>query len=254
MVNRRKKDKQKVTIVMPAYNAAKTLEATHREIPTGSYEEIILVDDGSGDETVKIAKKLNLIVIQHEKNKGYGANQKTCYDLALKRGADVIVMLHPDYQYDPRIIPNITLPILQGQADVVLASRFLRDPLKGGPIKGGMPLYKYVANRVLTSIENLALGTYFSEFHTGYRAFSRKALKSINYHLNSDNFIFDNEILVQLIQKRTRFKVIPVETKYFTEASSVGFIRGVRYGFGVLKTIGKYLLHKYNLVRLKQFS
>ena len=239
---------------MPAYNAAKTLEKTYQEIPAGSYDEIILVDDKSGDETVAVAKRLNIFVIQHSQNKGYGGNQKTCYDAALKRGADIIVMLHPDYQYDPRIVPNITIPLIQGQADVVLASRFIRDPLKGGPIKGGMPLYKYFFNKILTSVENIVLGTYFSEFHTGYRAFSRGALESINYHLNSDDFVFDNEILLQLIHKRLRFKEIPVETKYFTEASTISFFRSVCYGFGILKTILKYVLHKRNIIRFKQFE
>lgn len=245
--------KKKVTIIMPAYNAAKTLEKTYKAIPKGSYDEIILVDDKSKDETVKVAKKLNLIVVQHEKNRGYGGNQKTCYDLALKRGADVVVMLHPDYQYDPSIVPNIALPILQNQADVVLASRFLRDPLKGGPIKGGMPVYKYIANKMLTALENFILGTYFSEFHTGYRAFSKKALQSVKYDLNSDDFIFDNEILVQMVIRKLRFKEIPVETKYFTEASSINFLRSSKYGLEILKTLAKYILHKNKIMRFKQF-
>lgn len=246
--------KKKVTIIMPAYNAAKTLESTYKEIPKGSYDEIILVDDQSKDETVEVAKKLKLFVIKHEKNRGYGGNQKTCYDNALQRGADVIVMLHPDYQYDPKIVPNIAMPILQGQADAVFASRFIRDPLKGGPIKGGMPLWKYIANRTLTGIENIALGTYFSEFHTGYRAYSKEALKAVKYNLNSDDFIFDNEIIVQMVNKKLRFKEIPVETKYFFEASSIKIGKSIKYGLGILKTIAKYLLHKHNIVHYEQFD
>src|SRR3989344_5570518 len=194
--------KKKITIVMPAYNAYKTLEQTYKDIPKESYDEIILVDDCSKDKTVELAKKLNLIVIKHKNNLGYGGNQKTCYNTALKSGADVIVMLHPDYQYDPKIIPNITLPILQDQADVVFASRFLRDPLLGGPIKGGMPFYKFIGNRFLTIFENLLLGTYFSEFHTGYRAYNKKALQSTHYNINSNGFLFDNEIILQLIDKK----------------------------------------------------
>ncbi len=239
---------------MPAYNAAKTLEKTYTEIPPESYDEIILVDDVSKDSTVELAKKLNLIVIQHSENKGYGGNQKTCYTKALERNADIIVMLHPDYQYDPRIVPNITLPIIENQADIVLASRMIRDPLMGGPIKGGMPIYKFIANRYLTFIENLVLGTYFSEFHTGYRAFSREALESMPFVLNSNDFIFDNEIIIQGIIKKLRFKEVPVITRYFRDASTVSFIESTKYGFQVILTILKYLLHKYNIKNFKQFD
>lgn len=245
---------KKIIIVMPAYNAAKTLEKTYTEIPPESYDEIILVDDASKDSTVELAKKLNLIVIQHPKNKGYGGNQKTCYIKALERDADIVVMLHPDYQYDPRIVPNITLPIIENQADIVLASRMIRDPLMGGPIKGGMAIYKFIANRYLTFIENLVLGTYFSEFHTGYRAFSREALESMPFVLNSNDFIFDNEIIIQGIIKKLRFKEIPVITKYFRDASTVSFIESTKYGFQVILTILKYLLHKYNIKKFKQFD
>lgn len=245
---------KKIIIVMPAYNAAKTLEKTYSEIPNGSYDEIILVDDASKDNTVELAKKLNLIVIEHPENRGYGGNQKSCYKKALERGADVVVMLHPDYQYDPRIIPNITLPIIEDQADIVLASRMIRDPLIGGPIKGGMPIYKFIANRILTFIENQALGTYFSEFHTGYRAFSRKALESIPFNDNSDDFVFDNEIIVQGIIKKFRFKEIPVTTRYFRDASSVNFIRSIKYGIQVISTAVKYLMCKYNIKKYKQFD
>lgn len=245
---------KKVIIVMPAYNAAKTLEKTYTEIPAGSYDEIILVDDASCDSTVELARKLNLIVVKHEKNKGYGGNQKSCYKKALERGADVVIMLHPDYQYDPRLVPNISLPIIEDQSDIVLASRMIRDPLIGGPIKGGMPVYKFLANKALTSFENFILGTYFSEFHTGYRAFSRRALESIPFELNSDDFVFDNEIIVQGIIKKLRFKEIPVTTRYFRDASSVSFIRSMKYGFGVTWTTVKYLLHKNKIQEFKQFQ
>lgn len=246
--------KARVIVVMPAYNAARTLEQTYKDIPEGCCDEIILVDDGSQDRTVELARKLNLVVIRHPENRGYGANQKTCYTEALRRGADIVVMLHPDYQYDPRIIPNIVLPIEQGQADVVLASRFIRDPLLGGPIKGGMPLYKYLANRLLSGLENLALGTYFSEFHTGYRGFSRRALEAVKFHLDSDDFVFDNEILVQLVLKRMRFKEVPVLTRYFHEASTIGFFRAVKYGLGILGVIVRYILHTRGLRRAEQFE
>jgi glycosyltransferase involved in cell wall biosynthesis len=251
MVKRRDK---KIVIVMPAYNAAKTLKQTYEEIPEGSYDEIILVDDASKDDTIRHAKNLDIIVKAHPKNKGYGGNQKTCYTEALKRGADIVIMLHPDNQYDPGIVPNIALPILEGQADVVLASRFIRDPLEGGPIKGGMPVYKFFGNRFLTFIENLVLKTYFSEFHTGYRAFSRKALESVNFMENSDNFVFDNEIIVQLILKKMRFKEIGVRTRYFKEASSVDFFTSSRYGLAILKTLVKYWLHVKNIKKFAQFE
>lgn len=245
---------KKVVIVMPAYNAAKTLEKTYKEIPLGSYDEIILTDDASKDSTVELAKKLNLIVIQHQQNKGYGGNQKSCYNKALEIGADVIVMLHPDYQYDPRIIPNITLPVIEDQADIVLASRMIRDPMMGGPMKGGMPLYKFIANRFLTIFENWALQTYFSEFHTGYRAFSRKALESIPYNRNSDNFVFDNEIIVQGVIKRLRFKEVPVTARYFSDASSVNLRGSVNYGLQVAATTLKYLMHKHKIIKCGLFE
>ncbi len=228
----------KVIIVMPAYNAALTLEDTYREIPAGSYDGIVLVDDASSDDTVRIARQLNLMVEVHPVNKGYGGNQKTCYARALREGADIVVMLHPDNQYDPSIVPDLVAPIARGEADVVLASRML-----GSPIKGGMPLYKFIANKALTAIENAILGTRFSEFHTGYRAFSRKALQSANWFANSNDFVFDNEILVQLALKKTSFKEIPVTTRYAHDSSSVGFWRSCVYGLGILKTLAKYLLH-----------
>jgi glycosyltransferase involved in cell wall biosynthesis len=232
--------KQKVMVVMPAYNAAQTLQKTYQAIPEGCCDSILLVDDCSQDQTVEVARKLNINVIEHPENRGYGGNQKTCYTHALEMGADIIVMLHPDYQYDPRIIPDLVAPIHDGEADVVLASRMLGDPLKGG-----MPLYKFIFNKFLTFVENLALGTHFTEFHTGYRAYSRKALQSVNFTANSDDFVFDNQIIVQFLNKGLKFKEIPVSTRYAEDSSSVGFSVSVRYGLGICRTISEYLLHKY---------
>jgi glycosyltransferase involved in cell wall biosynthesis len=249
------RNKCKITIVMPAYNAEKTLYKTYNLIPKGSYDDIILVDDESNDNTVAVAKSIDgLKVLCHEKNLGYGGNQKTCYKEALENGSDIIVMLHPDYQYDPTIIPNITLPILEGQADVVFASRMLGDPILGGPCQGGMPIYKYFANKILTFIENKVLKTYFTEFHTGYRAFSGDSLNAINFANNSNSFVFDNEIIIQLLMKGAIFKEIPVVTKYHIDASSVDFKEGVIYGFNVLRTIVKYLLHVKLIKQYKMFS
>lgn len=241
-------------IVMPAYNASKTLEATYHQIPKDFVDEIVLVDDFSRDKTVKIAKKLPITVITHNKNRGYGGNQKTCYNYALKQKADIIVMVHPDNQYDPRIINELILPIMEGHTDVVFASRFIRNPIEGGPLKGGMPLYKYLANRFLTTLENQFLGTYFSEFHTGYRAYSGKVLSKIPYWTNSDDFVFDNEIIVQLILAKARFKEIAVKTKYFKEASSINFIRSLQYGLGILTLLLKYTLFKFKILNFPQFD
>jgi glycosyltransferase involved in cell wall biosynthesis len=239
----------KIVIVMPAYNAALTLEKTYYALPQGSYDQIILVDDASSDNTLEVASKLDIHAIRHRKNRGYGGNQKTCYAKALDEGAEIVVMLHPDYQYDPTIASDIVKPILRGEADVVLASRMLGDPLRGG-----MPLYKYVANKVLTWMENVVLGTSFSEFHTGYRAYNRHALESVNFEANSENFVFDNEILVQFVIKKMRFKEIPVSTRYSFDSSSVSFKAGVVYGLSILRTIIKYLLFKWGLVKYKQFN
>lgn len=235
-----RKSGKKIIVVMPAYNAARTLEKTYHAIPDGCCDSILLVDDASRDDTVKVAKELNLKIIEHPENRGYGANQKTCYTNALAMGADIVVMLHPDYQYDPRIIPDLTAPIENDEADIVLASRML-----GNPLKGGMPLYKFIFNKILTWIENLALGTHFSEFHTGYRAYSAKVLRTVNFLANSDDFVFDNEIIVQCLEKGFKFKEIPVRTHYAEDSSSVGFRTSVRYGIGIFRTIWAYLMHKH---------
>ena len=222
----------KVIVVMPAYNAARTLERTYADIPHELIDKIILVDDVSKDETVDIARQLGLDVIVHRQNRGYGGNQKTCYDAALAVGAQVVVMLHPDYQYDATRIPDLIAPILAGDADMVLGSRFLGDPLAGG-----MPRWKYVANRFLTALQNRAYDLRLSEYHTGFRAYSRKLLETIDYRANSNDFVFDQELVGQVVRAGFRIAEVPVPTRYFAEASSVNFRRSVVYGLSTLRTL-----------------
>ena len=222
----------KVVVVMPAYNAARTLVRTYRDIPPGVVDHVILVDDLSRDDTVAVAELLNLQVVVHRQNLGYGGNQKTCYDTALAEGADVVVMLHPDYQYDATRIPELVAPILTGEADMVLGSRFLGDPLAGG-----MPRWKYLANRFLTTLQNRAYDLRLSEYHTGFRAYSRKLLETINYQANSNDFVFDQELVGQVVRAGFRIAEIPVPTRYFAEASSVNFRRSVIYGLSTLRTL-----------------
>jgi glycosyltransferase involved in cell wall biosynthesis len=242
--------KPKVVVVMPAYNAAKTLRITYQDIPHQQVDGIILVDDGSTDETLAIARELNLTVFVHARNFGYGANQKTCYAEALKDGADIVVMLHPDYQYDPKLLPELVAPIENGVADIVLGSRFLL----GNAMKQGMPWWKYVSNRFLTKLENLVLGLRLSEYHTGYRAYSRQALEELPFQLDSDKFVFDQEILVQAAHRDLRIQEVPVPTKYFPEASSASFVASSIYGLSILLLLGRYLLHRTGLVKQKQFE
>jgi glycosyltransferase involved in cell wall biosynthesis len=234
---------------MPAYNAARTLERTYRDIPRSMVDRIILVDDVSRDETVAIARQLGLDVIIHRQNLGYGGNQKTCYDAALSAGADVVVMLHPDYQYDATRIPALVEPILAGEKDLMLGSRFLGDPLAGG-----MPKWKFISNRFLTMVENLVFGLHLSEYHTGFRAYSRSLLESIPYRLNSDDFVFDQELVAQAVACKMRIGEIAVPTRYFEEASSVNFRRSVVYGLSTLRVVLRFMLHRLRLRRSRKLA
>lgn len=241
---------KKVVVVMPAYNAAKTLEQTHAEIPREVVDEIILVDDASRDETAILARRLGIHTVVHPKNRGYGGNQKTCYREALQLGADVVVMLHPDYQYTPKLITAMASLIAIGQYDVVLGSRILG----GGALKGGMPLYKYIFNRFLTAFENVFTGLKLSEYHTGYRAFSKRVLLELPLEENSDDFIFDNQMLAQAAYFGFAMGEISCPTKYFDDASSINFRRSSIYGIGVLATSVALGLQRAGLRRDRIFS
>lgn len=223
---------KRLMVVMPAFRAAKTLEATWRGLPHDIVDKVLLVDDASHDETAEIAKGLGMDVLLHDTNRGYGANQKTCYGAALEDGADIIVMVHPDYQYEPRLVTAMAAMIESEIYDIVLGSRITG----GGALRGGMPIWKYIANRGLTAFQNLLLGAKLSEYHTGYRAYSRQVLETLNWQHNSDDFVFDNQFLVQGIIAGCRMGEISVPTKYFDEASSINFKRSVKYGLGVLST------------------
>jgi len=233
---------------MPAYNASETLEKTYNEIPFQLVDDVILVDDHGSDNTYDLAKKLGINhVIRHEFNKGYGGNQKTCYNKALELGADIVVMLHPDYQYTPKLIESMCYLIANGLYPVVLGSRILGK----GALKGGMPIYKYIANRCLTLFQNILMNQKLSEYHTGYRAFSAEVLKSINFNSNSDDFIFDNQMLAQIMFKGNEIGEITCPTKYFEEASSINFQRSSVYGLGVIYTSIRYFLTKIGLINWK---
>jgi glycosyltransferase involved in cell wall biosynthesis len=241
---------KKVVVVLPAYNAAETIEKTYRELPFDVVDHVLMVDDRSCDNTVTIAHNLGIETFTHEKNFGYGRNQKTCYTNALNHNADIIIMVHPDYQYTPKLVTAMASMIAYDVYDVVLGSRIIG----GSAISGGMPLYKYISNRFLTAFENFLLGSKLSEFHTGYRAFSRKVLEALPLNENSDDFVFDNEMLAQIIYFGYRIGEISCPTKYFTEASSISFKRSVTYGIGVINTSFKYLLHSYNLKKYPLFN
>jgi glycosyltransferase involved in cell wall biosynthesis len=223
---------RRVCVVLPAYNAARTLERTFREIPSDIVDDVILVDDASTDDTMQQAGKLGIFAVRHDRNRGYGGNQKTCYRLALERGADIVIMLHPDYQYTPKLLLPMAAMLSSGLFDVVLGSRILGI----GALAGGMPLYKYVANRLLTLVQNIVIGHKLSEYHTGYRGFTRSVVEALPLERNSDDFIFDNQMLSQVIYMGFRVGEISCPAKYFPEASSINFRRSVTYGLGVLKT------------------
>jgi glycosyltransferase involved in cell wall biosynthesis len=241
---------QRVIVVLPAYNAEKTLEQTYREIPLEVVDRVLMVDDHSSDDTVRLAGKLGIETIVHERNYGYGRNQKTCYREALRRGADIVVMVHPDYQYTPKLITAMASMIAYGVYDVVLGSRIIG----GKALYGGMPLYKYVSNRFLTAFQNLLLGSKLSEFHTGYRAFSKEVLETLPLEENADGFVFDNEMLVQTIHFGFRIGEMSCPTRYFEKASSISPTKAVRYGLGVINTTLKYLLHRYHIRGIGLFN
>ena len=236
---------KKITVVMPAYRAARTLRACYEAIPHDTVDSVLLVDDASDDETVAVARELGIRTHRHPENRGYGGNQKTCYTLALEEGADIVVMLHPDYQYEPRLITPMAGMIASGVYDVVLGSRILGKTA----LAGGMPRYKYFFNRLLTFAQNILIGAKLSEFHTGYRAFSRHALATLPLRANSDDFVFDNQMLVQAVAAGLRIGEISCPTKYFPEASQISFRRSLRYGIGVLATSVSYRLWRWGLRR-----
>ena len=245
-----KLERPKVVVVMPAYNAAKTLHMTYSDLPRDMVDLVILVDDGSKDQTAAIARDLGLELFVHNRNYGYGANQKTCYREALKAGADIIVMVHPDYQYDPTLLPKIIRPIQDDRADVVLGSRLLG----ASPVKQGMPWWKFVSNRFLTRLENLVFGLNLSEYHTGYRAFRREALEMVNYQMNSDAFIFDQEIMAQFVALKLRIAEVAVPTRYFAQASSASFFQSSRYGLSILWLLARYQAHRAGQLHARQFD
>jgi glycosyltransferase involved in cell wall biosynthesis len=242
---------KKVVVVLPAYNAAKTLEITYNEIDFSIVDEVILVDDKSKDETIQEAKRLGIKhIVQHQQNKGYGGNQKSCYNKALDLGADIVIMLHPDYQYTPKLIPSMAHLIASGLYDVVLGSRILGK----GALAGGMPWYKYVANRLLTLFQNIMMNAKLSEYHTGYRAFSRNVLEKVNYNANSDNFVFDNQMLAQIWFAGYEIAEITCPTKYFDDASSINIKNSSVYGIGVLKTSLQFRLQKWGIIKYRIYA
>ncbi|HAP02085.1 MAG TPA: glycosyl transferase family 2 [Bacteroidetes bacterium] len=244
------KDK-KVVVVLPAYNAAQTLEKTYREIDFSIVDDVVLVDDASKDNTAELGRQLGIKhIIVHEKNKGYGGNQKSCYNKALEIGADIVIMLHPDYQYTPLLIPAMASIIANDLYPVVLGSRILGK----GALKGGMPIYKYIFNRFLTFSQNLLIGQKLSEYHTGYRSFSKEVLTSINYNANNDDFVFDNEMLSQIFMAGFEIAEVTCPTKYFEEASSINFSRSLKYGRGVMRVSFQHFLHKKGIIKNKIYS
>ena len=243
-------DRPKVVVVMPAYNAGRTLRMTYEELPKEAVHLVILVDDGSTDRTLEIARELGLEIFVHNKNYGYGANQKTCYTEALRAGAGVVVMVHPDYQYDPTLVPQMIAPIERGEADIVLGSRLK----SGSALAQGMPWWKFAANRFLTWVENRVFGLSLSEYHTGYRAFRREVLETVNFPANSDGFVFDQEIIAQAVAARFRIAEIAVPTRYFAEASSASLTASIVYGLRILSVLFWYGLHRVGVRRSRRFD
>jgi glycosyltransferase involved in cell wall biosynthesis len=243
-------NRKKIFIVLPAYNAARTLMRTLNEIPPDYRQNIVLVDDASSDNTVEVAKNAGLDVIVHERNRGYGGNQKTCYTEALRRGADLIVMLHPDHQYDAKVIPYLIRPILDGEASAVFGSRMLG----GHPLEGGMPWWKYVANVLLTALANIVFRRYLTEIHSGFRAYSREFLETVRFMENSNDFIFDTEIIAQGMMCKLTFQEVPITTRYFPEASSINLRRSIIYGLGILNVLAQYSLHRAGVLRIRKFE
>ncbi|MFA6908518.1 MAG: glycosyltransferase family 2 protein [Patescibacteria group bacterium] len=242
---------KKIIAVLPAYNAEKTLRQTVDDIPKEWVDEIILVDDASKDQTAAVSRSLGLRTIVHPRNRGYGGNQKTCYREALASGADIAIMIHPDHQYDPTLVPQMVRPILEDRADAVFGSRMLHA---GDARKGGMPEWKFIANKALTFIANSIIGTRLSEYHSGFRAYSRDVLEKLPLEENSDNFVFDTEIIVQLKIHKFRIVEIPIPTKYFKDASTVGFWKGVQYGADILAVLLRYIAHRLKVRTSKQFE
>jgi glycosyltransferase involved in cell wall biosynthesis len=242
---------KKIVVIMPAYNAELTLEKTIRDIPPDAADEIIVCDDCSTDRTVEIARNLGLNVLVHQENRGYGANQKTCYDAVLETDADIIVMIHPDYQYDPQVIPLAVGFIALGICDVVMGSRIRT---RSETLKGGMPVYKYISNRFLTTLENIGFGQNLGDFHSGFRAYNRKVLEKISYHTNSNDFIFDTELLAQAVFHGFRIGDVPIPTRYSAESSSINFQRSLKYGLGCVMVVVKFLLQKTTLFKFKIFA
>ncbi len=243
------KKKMKVVVVLPAYNAAKTLRRTVADIPKDAVDDIILVDDASRDNTVRVAKSLGLKVFTHKKNMGYGANQKTCYEKALEEGAEIVVMVHPDYQYDPKAIAHLIEPIREGRADAVFGSRMM----KGGALEGGMPLWKHNVNILLTATQNVVFGAFLTEYHSGFRAYSARLLRSVNFRANSDSFIFDAQIVAQILSRNFKIEEMPIRTRYFDEASTIRFLPSILYGLGILVTLAKYTIHHHTPFKFRQF-
>jgi len=244
------KKSHKVIVVLPAYNAERTLEQTVKDIPRDWVDEIILVDDASQDETWCVAQRLGVATVRHPENRGYGGNQKTCYAEALKRGADIVVMVHPDYQYDPALVPQLIQPLLRNESDAVFGSRML-----GGQfIEGGMPLWKFYGNVMLTALENMVLHVFFSEYHSGFRAYSKRYLQSVNLLANSDDFVFDTEIIVQGIAQGLHIREVPITTRYFDSASQISFLKSVRYALSIVGVLMRFLLHRRGLRSSRLFE